>query len=201
MVRPPVWLRFIYPHVLWSYSLPEKTLYLTFDDGPQPDVTDKVLDLLKKHNAKATFFCIGENVRKHPEIYQRILAEGHRTGNHSNTHPNSWKVPADHYISDVAEAGKVIASDLFRPPYGKLTPRTLFTLRKNYRIILWDVITCDFDEKVSAEQVVKNVLDYAKSGSIIVFHDSVKAAPRMLRALPEVLEANKFKGYHFSPIL
>ncbi|MBL0097536.1 MAG: polysaccharide deacetylase family protein [Bacteroidetes bacterium] len=197
MVSPPFFLRLAYPGVTWQMSRKEKVLYLTFDDGPQPEITNKVLDLLKEYNAKATFFCIGENVRKHPDLYKRILTEGHRVGNHSNTHPNSWKVSADHYIKDVEEAGRVISSDLFRPPYGKLTPRTLIALRKRYRIIMWDVITGDFDEKVSAKQLEKNVIDHAKNGSIIVFHDSVKAGPRMLEVLPKVLRFYSEGGYVF----
>jgi peptidoglycan-N-acetylglucosamine deacetylase len=200
MVRPPKYLRLLYPGAVWNIPTTDKILYLTFDDGPTPEVTTKVLDLLEAYQAKATFFCIGENVRKHPEIYQRILAEGHRVGNHSNTHPNSWKVSAEHYIKDVEEAGQVITSDLFRPPYGKLTPRTHFALRKKYRIIMWDVISCDFDEKVSAAQVMSNVIDHAKNGSIVVFHDSRKAAPRMLEVLPKILERYSKAGFSFSKL-
>ena len=200
MVSPPFFLRLAYPGVTWQMSRKEKVLYLTFDDGPQPEITNKVLDLLKEYNAKATFFCIGENVKKHPDIYNRILSEGHRVGNHSNTHPSSWKVNTTAYLNDVEEASRIISSDLFRPPYGKLTPRTLFALRKKYRIIMWDVITGDFDEKVSAAQVEKNVINNAKNGSIIVFHDSVKAGPRMLEVLPRVLEYFIKKGFHICTI-
>ena len=197
MVRPPTYLRFLYPGVVWNKPTNEKILYLTFDDGPTPEVTSSVLDLLSLHNAKATFFCIGENVKKHPTLYNRIKAEGHAIGNHTNTHPNSWKVKYDFYLEDVEEARKVIDSNLFRPPYGKLTPRTLFALRNKYQIIMWDVISCDFDERVSAEQVEKNVLENATNGSIIVFHDSVKAAPRMLEVLPAILKHYTELGFSF----
>ena len=197
MVRPPTYLRFLYPGVVWNKPTNEKILYLTFDDGPTPEVTSSVLDHLSLHNAKATFFCIGENVKKHPTLYNRIKAEGHAIGNHTNTHPNSWKVKYDFYLKDVEEARKVIDSNLFRPPYGKLTPRTLFALRNKYQIIMWDVISCDFDERVSAEQVEKNVLENATNGSIIVFHDSVKAAPRMLEVLPAILKHYTELGFSF----
>ncbi|MBK7681539.1 MAG: polysaccharide deacetylase family protein [Bacteroidetes bacterium] len=197
MVRPPTYLRFLYPGVVWNKPTNEKILYLTFDDGPTPEVTSSVLDHLSLHNAKATFFCIGENVKKHPTLYNRIKTEGHAIGNHTNTHPNSWKVKYDFYLKDVEEARKVIDSNLFRPPYGKLTPRTLFALRKKFRIIMWDVISCDFDDKVSAEQVEQNVVDYATNGSIIVFHDSVKAAPRMLEVLPAILKHYTELGFSF----
>jgi peptidoglycan/xylan/chitin deacetylase (PgdA/CDA1 family) len=197
MVRPPTYLRFLYPGVVWNKPTNEKILYLTFDDGPTPEVTSSVLDHLSLHNAKATFFCIGENVKKHPTLYNRIKAEGHAIGNHTNTHPNSWKVKYDFYLKDVEEARKVIDSNLFRPPYGKLTPRTLFALRNKYRIIMWDVISCDFDERVSAEQVEKNVIENATNGSIIVFHDSVKAAPRMLEVLPAILKHYTELGFSF----
>jgi peptidoglycan/xylan/chitin deacetylase (PgdA/CDA1 family) len=197
MVRPPTYLRFLYPGVVWNKPTNEKILYLTFDDGPTPEVTSSVLDLLSLHNAKATFFCIGENVKKHPTLYNRIKAEGHAIGNHTNTHPNSWKVKYDFYLKDVEEARKVIDSNLFRPPYGKLTPRTLFALRNKYQIIMWDVISCDFDERISAEQVERNVIDNVSNGSIIVFHDSVKAAPRMLEVLPAILKHYTELGFSF----
>ena len=197
MVRPPTYLRFLYPGVVWNKPTKEKILYLTFDDGPTPEVTSSVLDLLSSYQAKATFFCIGENVKKYPTLFNRIKAEGHSIGNHTHTHPNSWKVKSDFYLKDVEKARKVIDSNLFRPPYGKLTPITLFALRNKFQIIMWDVISCDFDVKISAEQVERNVIDYATTGSIIVFHDSVKAAPRMLKVLPAILKHFTDSGYCF----
>lgn len=201
MVRPPKYLRFLYPGVVWHKPTVEKILYLTFDDGPTPEVTTTVLDLLAAYQAKATFFCIGENVKKYPEIYKRILAEGHSVGNHTHTHPNSWKVRSSSYLKDVEDAEKLIDSNLFRPPYGKLTPHTLFTLRKKFRIIMWDVISCDFDEKISAALVEKNVVDNAANGSVIVFHDSLKAAPRLLQVLPSILAYYSSLKFAFRPIL
>lgn len=200
MVRPPLYLRRLYPGVTWNFKCAEKVLYLTFDDGPVPEVTPQVLNLLKQYNAEATFFCIGENVFKHPEIYKQVQDAGHRIGNHSFHHYNSWKVHYRDYIKDVEKAQKIINSDIFRPPYGKLTARTLFTLRKQYRIIMWDVISCDFDTKVPKEEVLDNVLRFAENGSIIVFHDSIKASKNMLYALPLVLKHFSEKGYIFKKI-
>ena len=200
MVRPPTYLRFLYPGVVWNLPTKEKILYLTFDDGPTPEVTSKVLDLLNEYQAKATFFCIGANVEKHPTLYNRIKEEGHSIGNHTHTHPNSWKTNYNTFMMDVAAADRVIDTDLFRPPYGKLTPRTLVALRKKYRIIMWDVISGDFDENVSAAQVAKNVIENTMNGSIIVFHDSLKAAPRMLEVLPKVLRYYDERGYQFHGI-
>jgi peptidoglycan/xylan/chitin deacetylase (PgdA/CDA1 family) len=197
MVKVRWWMKWLYPGVVWNFSRREKVLYLTFDDGPIPDVTPKVLDILARYNAPATFFSIGDNVRKHPDIFRQIQTAGHRIGNHSFHHYNSWKVTATDYIHDVEFATSVIDSDLFRPPYGKLTPRTLWYLRKKFRIVMWDVISCDFDTKVSAEQVYQNVIENAGPGSVVVFHDSLKAAPSMLVALPKVLDYFKKEGYVF----
>ncbi len=200
MVKPPHYLRVLYPGVTWNFKCEEKVLYLTFDDGPIPEVTPHVLSILKKHNALATFFCIGENAEKNPEIYQQVQAAGHRIGNHSYHHYNSWKVSYRDYIKDIEKAKKIIHADLFRPPYGKLTPRTLFNLRKHYRIIMWDVISCDFDSKVSKEQVLENVIAHAENGSVIVFHDSVKAAENVFYALPKVLDYFSERGFEFRKI-
>jgi peptidoglycan-N-acetylglucosamine deacetylase len=197
MVKVRWWMKWLYPGVVWNFSRREKVLYLTFDDGPIPDVTPKVLDILARYNAPATFFSIGDNVRKHPDIFRQIQTAGHRIGNHSFHHYNSWKVTATDYIHDVEFATSVIDSDLFRPPYGKLTPRTLWYLRKKFRVVMWDVISCDFDTKVSAEQVYQNVIENVGPGSVVVFHDSLKAAPSMLVALPKVLDYFKKEGYVF----
>ncbi len=178
----------------------ERKVYLTFDDGPVPEVTPQVLDILDKYSVKATFFCIGENVRKHAEIYQRILNEGHRTGNHTQHHLNAWKVNRDVYLDDIEKADYYIHSNLFRPPYGKITPAIINRIRNKRKIILWDVISYDFDQSLSAVQVYKNVIDNVNPGSIIVLHDSIKAAPRMLDTLPQIIEQLKQEGYHFALI-
>lgn len=200
LVRVRWWMKWLYPGAEWCYKGKEKVLYLTFDDGPVPEVTPAALAILKQHGAFATFFSIGDNVRKYPELFARLQSEGHRTGNHSMHHYNAWKVTPAEYLKDVEEADQVIHSKLFRPPYGKLTWRVLFSLRKKYRIIMWDVISCDFDEQVSAEEVYQNVVIHAGPGSVVVFHDSQKAAPKMLEALPRVLDYFKKQGYTFRTI-
>ena len=200
MVSPPFLLRLAYPGVTWHQSRKEKVLYLTFDDGPIPEVTPKVLALLEQYNAKATFFCIGDNVKKHPDVYASLLVHGHATGNHTFHHYNSWNVSAKYFLKDVEDAKQLIASNLFRPPYGKLTPATLFHLHRNYKIIMWDVISCDFDVTVSKETVYNNVITHAREGSIIVFHDSLKASENMLYALPKVLQYFSERGFKFEKL-
>ena len=190
-VKTPWWFKQLYPHCIWEMPSDEKAIYLTFDDGPDPDVTPFVLDQLAQNESKATFFCIGKNVAAYPEIYARILAEGHRAGNHTQHHLNGWKVSDEAYLKDVFEAGKLIDSDLFRPPYGKATHFQMKCLReseKKMRIIMWTVLSGDFDPSVKPEQCLKNVLKHIEPGSIITFHDSRKAAPKIRYALPEVLK-------------
>lgn len=200
LVRVRWWMKWLYPGVEWHYPSAERTIYITFDDGPVPEVTPRVLEILRNYGVKATFFAIGDNVRKYPELFQQILHEGHRIGNHSYRHYNAWKVSADVYLQDVEEAAKYIPSALFRPPYGKLTWRILFALRKKYRIVMWEVISCDFDGRVTAAQVYRNVVEQSRPGAVIVFHDSLKAAPRMLAVLPMVLEHFQKQQYRFRVI-
>ena len=200
MVRPPTYLRFLYPGVVWNKPTNEKILYLTFDDGPTPEVTSSVLDLLSLHNAKATFFCIGENVKKHPTLYNRIKAEGHAIGNHTNTHPNSWKVKYDFYLKDVEEARKVIDSNLFRPPYGKLTWGQYRQLKKTHRIVLWDVMSYDFDSSLPPQQCLQQVLRHARNGSCIVFHDTLHCLPRLQYCLPALLKHYTAQGFRFEAV-
>lgn len=200
MVHPPRYLRLAYPGAVWNIPTQEKVLYLTFDDGPVPEVTLKVLELLKSYEAKATFFCIGDNVRKHPDVYARVLQDGHTVGNHTFHHYNAWKTDRRTFLNDTQAAAQIIDSKLFRPPYGKLTPLTLMGIRKNYRIIMWDVISCDFDINVPKEQVWTNVRDHAKPGSIVVFHDSLKASVNMFHALEKTLEHFAQDGFSFQSL-
>jgi peptidoglycan/xylan/chitin deacetylase (PgdA/CDA1 family) len=200
MIKPPRYLQLLYPNATWNFSRLEKVLYLTFDDGPIPDITPKVLALLDEYDAKATFFCIGENVIKHPEIFSDILKHGHQIGNHTYHHKNAWKVSYEEYILDIEKAAPIINSQLFRPPYGKLTPRSLWHLHKNYKLIMWDVISCDFDVLVDKYTVLSNVLNNATNGSIIVMHDSLKASENMLYALPRILEHFDKQGFIFRAI-
>jgi peptidoglycan/xylan/chitin deacetylase (PgdA/CDA1 family) len=209
LVKTPWLLRKLYPRCTWQIPSREKILYLTFDDGPHPDITPYVLDVLKQYQAKATFFCIGKNVVAYPDIYRRILDEGHRTGNHTFNHLNGWKVKNDSYLNNIIDAAKYIDSNLFRPPYGRITKFqvNLLTEIKAYKgsgrpfnIIMWDVLSGDFDKTLSAKDCTLNVINKTKPGSIIVFHDSEKAFPRMKESLPEVLNYLSGKGYRFEVI-
>jgi peptidoglycan/xylan/chitin deacetylase (PgdA/CDA1 family) len=209
LVKTPWLLRKLYPGCTWQIPTREKVIYLTFDDGPHPDITPYVLDTLKQYQAKATFFCIGKNVVAHPDIYRRLLEEGHRTGNHTFNHLNGWKVQNDAYINNIIEASKYIDSNLFRPPYGRITKFQVKILSdiaaykgsdRRFSIIMWDVLSGDFDKKLSAENCTLNVIRKTKPGSIVVFHDSEKAFPRMRASLPEVLKYFSEKGYRFEAI-
>lgn len=175
-------------------------VYLTFDDGPHPEITPWVLDVLDQYQAKATFFCLGKNVERFPAVYEQILEKGHSVGNHSYAHPNGWKTNTKAYIQDIDQASKIISSTLFRPPYGKISLNQYNTLKNKYSIVLWDVLSQDYDAKQSPEQIIDRVLKKTKSGSIIVFHDSEKAFPRLKQVLPDVLETLKGRGYRFNAL-
>ncbi len=204
-IKTPWWLKKIYPRRLWSMPATEKNIYLTFDDGPQPLVTTFVLEELKKYNAKATFFCIGKNVIEYPTIYKRIIDEGHSVGNHTQNHLNGWKTPTNEYLNDVTIASKHIKSNLFRPPYGRLRSAQARKIAqalddKYAKVVMWDVLSGDFDETLSKEQCLKNVMDKTGEGSIIVFHDSEKAFSRLQYVLPLFLGAFAQKGYSFKQL-
>ena len=248
--------KFLYPSLLWNLPKTGNTLYLTFDDGPIPEVTPWVLALLKEYHAKATFFCIGENIEKHPEIFDQVLAEGHNVGNHSFNHLNGWKTPISTYIENVEKAKEIICVKqetrfkiqdfriekleerekkkesgdsnqdnrtesieereekienrkenkvknvkLFRPPYGKITPKQIKTLQgQGFKIVMWEVISGDFDAKLSVENCINNVLKNSKPGSIVVFHDSLKASEKLKEVLPKILEYYHQKGFEFKAI-
>lgn len=187
----------MYRDLVWKISTPDPVLFLTFDDGPVPEVTPQVLSILKAYNAKATFFCIGDNVNKHPEIYKDILKEGHTVGNHSYNHLNGWKTKNPVYFRNVMKCSEKVESKLFRPPYGKITRSQSAKLKRNFSIIMWDVLSGDFDSEITKEKCLKNVIQSAQNGSIIVFHDSIKAADKMLFALPEALKYFSEKGFSF----
>jgi peptidoglycan-N-acetylglucosamine deacetylase len=197
LVRTPRLIQSLIPNYTWSIPTDEKVMYLTFDDGPIPEVTPWVLETLKKFNAKATFFCVGDNVNKNPTIFQQVLSEGHAIGNHTFSHINGWNSDNIPYFHDVRHCAKLVKSTLFRPPYGRLTPKQTQFLTRHYDIVMWDVLSGDFDQDISKEDCLKNVVSAAKRGSIIVFHDSLKAAERMMYALPRVLEYFAAKGYRF----
>jgi len=195
LANSPTWLQWLYPSLIWHKSREEKSVYLTFDDGPIPVVTPFVLNTLKTFNAKATFFCIGDNAAKYPEIYQQVLNEGHSVGNHTFNHLKGWNTNKEAYLGNVAKCAELVKSSLFRPPYGRATRSQYSTLINNYSVIMWDVLSGDFDLKITPEKCIENVISNTRNGSIIVFHDSLKAFPRLETALPSVLEHLTSEGY------
>lgn len=204
-IRTPAWLRKIYPAYTWKINTDEKILYLSFDDGPHPIATPFVLDELKKAGAKASFFCIGKNVINHPQIYRRILDEGHAVGNHTQNHLNGWKVTDADYLQDITEASKHIDTSLFRPPYGKITRFQSKYIApamgvKRAAIIMWDVLSGDFDVTLNGKDCTENVLLNSRNGSIIVYHDSEKAWPRLKESLPVILKYFLESGYRFEKL-
>lgn len=202
LVKTPLLLKKMYPSYLWSINTKEKILYLTFDDGPHPEITSFVLQQLKKYEALATFFCIGKNVVAHPAVYKQIQDEGHAVGNHTFNHLNGCKTENEIYLKDIAEASKVIDSSLFRPCYGRITSFQARNLKpvmkgKEPTIVMWDVLSGDFDTECTLQQCLSNVIFASVPGSIIVFHDSEKAFPRLEYTLPKVLRYYSEKGYLF----
>lgn len=203
LVRTPWWLKKLYRGLVWNIPTKEKVLYLSFDDGPHPVATPFVLDELKKYGAKATFFCIGKNVQAYPQLYKRVLMEGHATGNHTQDHLNGWKTEDERYLENIAAAARLIDSDLFRPPYGRISAFQSSLLRAapfNYNIIMWEVLSADFDRALTGERCARYVIGRARRGSIVVFHDSEKAFDRLREALPAVLEHFSGLGYRFETI-
>jgi peptidoglycan/xylan/chitin deacetylase (PgdA/CDA1 family) len=203
LVQTPRLVQLFFRNWVWSFSKKEKALYLTFDDGPTTEVTEWTLNELKKHQAKATFFCIGKNVVQYPKIYQKIIDQGHSIGNHTHNHLKGLKTTTEEYLDNIAKAELVLQnnSKLFRPPYGKFKRSQAQKLRKKgYKIIMWDVLSADFDTTISAEKCLENVIRYAKNGSIIVFHDSVKARENLYFTLPKIVEYYTEKGYVFKSI-
>ena len=199
-IKTPLFLKKLFRNQVWDISSKNNTLYLTFDDGPTPDVTEKILSILSKYNAKATFFCIGKNVKNNPDLYNRIISSGNSFGNHSMTHPMGWGKSKKMYLEDVAEAEKLINSNLFRPPYGKINFKSNKALQKKYKIIMWDVVGGDFDKNCSEKQLIKNITENAVKGSIIVLHDNNIVKEKMLGALPKIIEILQNDGYTFKAI-
>ena len=199
-VKTPLLLKKLYPDCLWDVKTKENILYLTFDDGPTPEVTPFVLNELKKYGAKATFFCIGKNVKDNFDIYKQTISERHKPGNHTFNHLNGWKTEDKKYLDDIKEAENIIDSELFRPPYGRITKFQIKALngeRFKLKTVMWDVLSADFNSKISPENCYLNVVSNAKPGSIVVFHDSKKAFMRLKYALPRVLNFFSKKGFQF----
>ncbi|MBK8611516.1 MAG: polysaccharide deacetylase family protein [Chitinophagaceae bacterium] len=204
IAKTPKWVKKLFPGSIWEMPVSKKAIYLTFDDGPHPDITSFVLDELSKYDAKATFFCVGKNVLDHPAVFDRIIKEGHAVGNHTYDHLDGWKTGNAKYLQNIAKAQNLIDSNLFRPPYGRITrtqSRHLSQLEKPFKIIMWSVLSGDFDDNITPEQCCEMVLKNARTGSVIVFHDSEKANVRMRYALPLVLKKFTEKGYQFEKIV
>ncbi len=190
----------VFRDLTWHFTGKDNELFLTFDDGPTPEVTPWVLSILKEYNAKATFFCVGKNVEEYPDLYQQILNDGHSVGNHSYSHLKGWRTSNKGYVDSAKKAGQIIQSNLFRPPYGQIRPKQISVLKQYFKIIMWDVMSKDYSKKVDEETCLNNVLDYAESGSIIVFHDTLKAEKNLRYALPKVLEHYSQNHYNFNSI-
>lgn len=186
-------LKRILPELHWNFRV-DDSIFLTFDDGPTPEVTPRVLDILDKFGAKATFFCLGKNVELHPEIFEEILRRGHAVGNHTYSHQKGWGMATGRYLEDVDLAGGLIHSNLFRPPYGRITRAQIRRLTERYNIIMWDILSHDYSSMVTPRNCVRNVTRHLRPGSIVVFHDSVKSSRNMYYALPRVLEQVAKRG-------
>jgi peptidoglycan/xylan/chitin deacetylase (PgdA/CDA1 family) len=207
-MQPPLLLKKLFRSLVWNIPTKDLVLFLTFDDGPIPEVTPAVLNILKQYNAKATFFCVGENAEKYPEVFKQIIEDGHGIGNHTYNHINGWKINKDEYMKNVKKcsdalisvSGKLRFEPFFRPAYGRITLSQYFALRKFYSIIMWDVLSRDWKEHLNSEDCFQLIKRKAKPGSIIVFHDSLKAEKRMLGALEKILEYFSKKGFNFNRI-
>ncbi|MFN3918391.1 MAG: polysaccharide deacetylase family protein [Flavobacteriales bacterium] len=195
----PAWVKRYYKDLIWRHPYSDK-IFLTFDDGPTPGVTEEVLEILRRHQTKATFFCLGKNVAQYPYIYKRILDEGHAVGNHSYSHLNGWKVKTTEYINDVLKAEENILSNLFRPPYGRIKKSQIKSLLSGYKIIMWDVLSGDYHPKATPAICVSRVIKHTKPGSIVVFHDSLKAKENVLGSLDEIIVRLRSDGLDFSPL-
>jgi peptidoglycan/xylan/chitin deacetylase (PgdA/CDA1 family) len=200
--RPPFFFRFFSPqHLVCRMPGQEKKVFLTFDDGPVPEVTPEVLKILADHGAKASFFMVGDNVKKHPEVYEQVVSGGHAAGNHTFHHLNGWKTAPAAYAEDVKRCDALFRTRLFRPPYGRFTPSQYMILRKDYLFVMWSVLTWDFSHKITPEECLENACRDTRPGDIVVFHDSLKASKNMLYTLPRFLEHFSKQGFSFEKIL
>jgi peptidoglycan/xylan/chitin deacetylase (PgdA/CDA1 family) len=199
-IKTPEILKRIYPNQTWSYPTSEKKIYLTFDDGPTPNITGWVLEQLKTYRAKATFFLVGQNAERYPQIVSAIRREGHSIGNHTYRHLNGWMIATKPYMKDILKCNELLQSKLFRPPYGRIKRTQTRMMMNRYRVIMWDVLSGDFDPAITGKKCLQNVIENTKPGSIVVFHDSMKAADRLQYALPRMLEHFSSRNYSFEKI-
>ncbi len=195
--QPAIWLRWCYPHAVWRMDKERRAVYLTFDDGPIPEATPFILDTLALYGAKATFFMVGDNVRKYPELFERIKAEGHQVGNHTYNHWSGFKHDTLSYKRNTERANELIGAHLFRPPHGWMRLAQYLWLGRTYRIVMWDVVTRDYSRWLTAEEVLAVVKRYTRNGSVITFHDSLKSIDKLRYALPEALRWLQSEGYEF----
>ncbi len=200
LVKTPLIIQELFPNFIWKIPTHEKVIYLTFDDGPIPEVTPWVLEQLEAFQAKATFFCVGDNVAKYPEIFDQVVESGHAVGNHTFNHLNGWSTENIPYFHNVRHCAKLVHSNLFRPPYGRLTPTQAQFLQRHYNVVMWDVLSGDFDPKISPEQCLNNIQHNTKSGSIVVMHDSLKSQEKLQYVLPKMLAYFTERGYAFEQI-
>lgn len=201
--QPPHLYRLLFPGALWRIapeSDDEKHVYLTFDDGPIPETTPWILELLDKYNIKATFFCVGDNVSKHPDLYRTLIQKGHHVGNHTFNHLQGLLTHTDNFVENAEKAARLIHSPLFRPPHGHMRIPQTWAVRKNFKIVMWDVVTRDYSKHMNPDDVFNNVKKYTRNGSIVVFHDSLKAQRNMMEALPKSIEWLISEGYQFKLI-
>lgn len=211
MFQTPFFLPWLYPQLVWRMPTHEKKVYLTFDDGPVPGPTEFVLETLKQYNAIATFFCIGDNVQKHPEVFTKIIKAGHEVGNHTFNHLKGWNTPLQTYIDNIKKCEATINThpnltdyhlpttghQLFRPPYGRITRSQINVLKEKYKIIMWDVLTQDYRKNITPDNCIRGTIQATRPGSVVVFHDSYKAEPNLIFALPRYLEYLNAEGYTF----
>ena len=195
--QPAIWLRWLYPRATWRMDRNEKAVYLTFDDGPIPEATPFILDTLSQYGIKATFFMVGDNVRKYPELYNMVVAAGHRIGNHTFNHIGGFRHTITTYKANADKADQLLHTDLFRPPHGWMRWDQYIWLRRKYRIVMWDLVTRDYSKWMTAEDVLNNVKRYTRNGSIITFHDSLKSIDKLHYALPEAIKWLKAESYEF----
>lgn len=196
--QPPQIIRYLYPSAIWRMDKDERAVYLTFDDGPIPRVTPWVLDVLDKYGIKATFFMVGDNIRKHPDEFRMVVERGHRIGNHTFNHIRGLSYDINSYLKNTEKACRMMMeTNLFRPPHGYMSPKQYAELKKRYKIIMWDLVTRDYNRKFNGEQILQKVKKYARNGSIITFHDSIKSEENLKYALPKAIEWLKEQGYEF----
>ena len=199
-VKTPTIFKVLFPQLVWNFAENEQKVFLTFDDGPSTSVTDSILTILEEEKVRATFFCIGKNVKKNPELANKILKKGHSIGNHSMTHVNGWRTRKKSYLKNINEASEYINSNLFRPPFGRFNFYSLYKILKKYKLVMWDVLSGDFDEKLEEKAVINNDIKNVSNGSIIVFHDNNKCKEKTLSALLKTIKKLKEKGFSFEVI-